>query len=1336
VAVYQFSTLSNGQAIAFDPNADLLYFDDSSLSASRLRFTVEGANLRVNVGTGKDVILLDTALQQLAPSNINFTNGLVLLGDNSPSQAGDNAANSLTGAAGNDFLGGFGGADTLNGGLGDDRYLVSTGDVLIDAGGNDMIVTDVTWHLAAGFEHLTATGTASTSHGGNNLNNSIAGNAGANWISGREGDDWLDGGAGGDTFNMSNGAGASYGNDTILGGDGADTLDYGAAARTAIVVAFGLDGLSGRASGGGTDGAGSVIFWDLENVNGSGFNDRISGNERANFFFGFNGNDTLDGGAGNDRLEGAAGNDQYVFSVAPGATNADTVVGFASGGDKLVLMNMPLGPNGNFAAGDARFAAGAGFNSGRDASDRVIYNTTTGQLWFDADGNGAGAAQLVATLQGAPAVVATDILVQSSTSAQTTNGTAGNDSLAGGVANDTINGLGGNDTLQGKDGDDRLDGGSGNDLLAGGNGADLMLGGDGNDTLDGATNSDGDRMWSGGEPTSGPTTTLPGDTLDGGLGDDAYYIQSNDSVTDAGGVDTIYTDQWSYTLGAGIENLTYESFWIYGDEGAFVWYTGNELDNVISGGGFASGSGAMLDGGDGNDTLYGSGSEVTFTFSAGSGDYGHDVVHGGNGMSSTIIAGAHSAIVAHLEAGTLVGGGTAGSGSATLFGVGNAIGGNFDDHLIGTPSGSGYFDYPFLEGGGGNDTLEGASSGTTYHLRGGEGNDRLISHAEDDWLTGGAGADQFVLSGGEGIFHDFASGTDKIVLDADDMSALGASGNFAAGDARFHAAAGAMGGHDADDRVIYDTSTRELFYDADGSGAGAAQFIGRLQEGASLSATDIAVENGGSSGGSTINGTAGNDSLVGTTGNDTINGLAGNDVIEAGAGADSISGGSGSDSMFAGVESMLGDGNTDTLDGGLGDDVYHNVSSYDHDVVLADPGGVDTVYAIGDWTLGDALENLRFEDRFGAAWSGVGNELGNTIVSASQGGEILGMGGNDLLVMGNPAGGYGFARGGEGNDTLEGARDSELFGDAGNDVLVAKYVGTTMTGGSGNDTFTLETVAFHQIQDFSGVDRIRLDASREMTALGASGNFAAGDPRFHAGAAVHDADDRIIWNSATGQLSYDPDGTGSQGGSLLATLQPGATLLATDIEVINGTAPAAGQTINGTTGNDSLTGTAGNDTINALAGEDRLDARLGNDSLSGSTGHDTLLGGDGHDTLNGGGWSDNLTGGAGADSFLYAEAGTNQTDQVTDFASGTDELLLENAYFTALGANSAWAAGDGRFWAAAGATSGHDTNDRIIYNTSTGALYYDADGSGAGAAQVVATFAGAPGISATDITVI
>jgi Ca2+-binding RTX toxin-like protein len=113
-----------------------------------------------------------------------------------------------------------------------------------------------------------------------------------------------------------------------------------------------------------------------------------------------------------------------------------------------------------------------------------------------------------------------------------------------------------------------------------------------------------------------------------------------------------------------------------------------------------------------------------------------------------------------------------------------------------------------------------------------------------------------------------------------------------------------------------------------------------------------------------------------------------------------------------------------------------------------------------------------------------------------------------------------------------------------------------------------------------------------------------------------------------------------------------------------------------------------------------------------------------------------MTGGAGSDQFVFEGAGSGTVDRVLDFSPGTDKLLFQNFNMSALGAEGAMAAGDGRFWAAAGATSGHDADDRIIYNTSTGSLYYDADGSGAGAAQIVATFQGNPVLAATDITVI
>jgi serralysin len=117
--------------------------------------------------------------------------------------------------------------------------------------------------------------------------------------------------------------------------------------------------------------------------------------------------------------------------------------------------------------------------------------------------------------------------------------------------------------------------------------------------------------------------------------------------------------------------------------------------------------------------------------------------------------------------------------------------------------------------------------------------------------------------------------------------------------------------------------------------------------------------------------------------------------------------------------------------------------------------------------------------------------------------------------------------------------------------------------------------------------------------------------------------------------------------------------------------------------------------------------------------------------------NDSLVGGAGADSFVFATApGVLTGGVVADFTSASDNISLDDAAFTAIGGLGNFAAGDARFFAGAGATAGHDADDRLVYNTTTGALYYDADGSGAGAAQQVTTLAGHPALAATDITVI
>ena len=118
----------------------------------------------------------------------------------------------------------------------------------------------------------------------------------------------------------------------------------------------------------------------------------------------------------------------------------------------------------------------------------------------------------------------------------------------------------------------------------------------------------------------------------------------------------------------------------------------------------------------------------------------------------------------------------------------------------------------------------------------------------------------------------------------------------------------------------------------------------------------------------------------------------------------------------------------------------------------------------------------------------------------------------------------------------------------------------------------------------------------------------------------------------------------------------------------------------------------------------------GNDTLTGDTLKNTLLGGSGSDTLNGKTGNDTLGGGPNADTFVFDTVlnATSNVDHITDFAID-DTIQLEDAIFAGL---TPGALAAGAFHSGASATAASDADDRIVYNTTTGDLYYDADGLG------------------------
>ncbi len=168
---------------------------------------------------------------------------------------------------------------------------------------------------------------------------------------------------------------------------------------------------------------------------------------------------------------------------------------------------------------------------------------------------------------------------------------------------------------------------------------------------------------------------------------------------------------------------------------------------------------------------------------------------------------------------------------------------------------------------------------------------------------------------------------------------------------------------------------------------------------------------------------------------------------------------------------------------------------------------------------------------------------------------------------------------------------------------------------------------------------------------------------------------------------------------------------------------------------ETVLGSNFNDTLVGSAGADRFEAAGGNDLIFSDAGVDTLIGGAGNDILAGGNGNDQLTGGAGLDSFRFDFAlGAGNIDTLTDFFAVDDTIQLENAVFTTLTVTGSLAAN--QFLSGAGVTAAADGNDYLIYNTTTGALYYDPDGNGAGVAQQFANLTGNPAITAADFVVV
>jgi Ca2+-binding RTX toxin-like protein len=340
--------------------------------------------------------------------------------------------------------------DKVNSGGGHDTIETFAGNDQIAAGeGNDSVAAGYGDDIVYGNEgNDTIYGSIATVSGGSWGHDEIYGGTGNDTIYDRDGRDVIYGGRGsdhiivdgnvGDFFSGGlassekksvtvNGATAYFWNNDVLS---KDVLNVELEEKSNPFIAEGwlFDATSGVARDLRPGEIGSFRFEGFEElvVNGTAQNDKIilgagadtaNGNNGIDVLIGLggvdtlrggNGGDSLYGGLGADNLVGGAGNDTFVFNTALGAGEIDRIYDFEVPNDTIMLNNSVFR-----ALSDGALAAG-GFVTGSralQADDRIIYNKTTGDISYDADGSGAAAAILFAKVNAGLALTAADFLI-------------------------------------------------------------------------------------------------------------------------------------------------------------------------------------------------------------------------------------------------------------------------------------------------------------------------------------------------------------------------------------------------------------------------------------------------------------------------------------------------------------------------------------------------------------------------------------------------------------------------------------------------------------------------------------------------------------------------------------------------------------------------------------------------------------------------------------------------------------------------------------------------------------------------------------------------------------
>jgi Ca2+-binding RTX toxin-like protein len=935
--------------------------------------------------------------------------------------------------------------------------------------------------------------------------------------------------------------------------------------------------------------------------------------------------------------------------------------------------------------------------------------------------------------------------------------THGNDVLIGRTADDRMNGYGGNDQLWGRAGNDTLAGGAGNDLLAGGAGNDYLSGDTGSDTYrfgrgDGHdviseyswVQSENDRIELKVDLTPQDVQLERKRSINGLQVSDDLKI----TISDTGETITVknhFNESKSYSVEEvvfsngtrwGLDAIKSRTLLGGSGEDDLNGFAGRD-DVIVGGAGNdrlrGQSGNDLLEGGAGADWLEGGKGSDTYRFALGddqdvideSFDDGEDVVELGAGITPADIKVRWTLqgdmAISLPDGGNLTVRGQANLSSATTgieqvrFADGavwhradlvtlalEATDG--EDRIIGSLVGD------VLEGGAGNDDIEGMNGYDTYRFGVGDGQDTITDN--DGRIQFKAGIDQNGVS---------------FALDANDLIATIA----ASGDAI----------------RIKDWLN-------------SSKIINRFDffNGAQLTASDVLARLNERTGVEVLYGSPGDDLLAGTGIDIKLYGRAGNDTLIGGAGHDSLFGEGGDDVLDGGPD-------RDQLYGGAGNNIYRVAPGMGldeargeslavaRDTVVFAPGirpedlSVQASYALG-WNVGwatagdigyrkmvigiggddalilngrnggdlgqDSIQYFRFDD--GTQWTLAdlvkridGGTIGSQQYQKYQGLTQLGSQADDnienptglsvtVLARGNDdrvylRAGNNIVSAGSGNDDVwTGVGDDLIAGEAGDDVLYLRDGNNTIVFnyGDGHDELVtgtgFDTISFGAaitpemlaaLVDRDGQIMLLVDGGvgGSITLGGTKADNLPGDLEqvqlidaegktrlFDLAAWL--GSNRAALLSATAEapvhfsgMAFEKTGTlAPVGGQLAVAYAQTGNLFGTPNLVYN----------TPTDGNDVLYVTAGEEILNAGGGNDIVLGSGGSEAILGGAGNDLVLGGDGDDFLQGGEGNDVLHGGRGADTLLggagrdelYGEwGGDNYLYQI-----GHGEVMIEDEH--------------------------------------------------------------------------